>query len=80
MALGDAVVQLHRVARDGDDEDEVEEQLEGGGGTPRLVRIAADDGAAERDGDDTHVASIPRGDAGHSGVSTASPLRFVTRG
>ena len=54
MILGDAVVQLDDVARDGHDEDEVEEQLEGGGGPSRLVGVPDGEGAAERDGDETH--------------------------
>ena len=39
MALREAVVPLGRGARDGDDEDEVEEQLERGRHAVRLVRV-----------------------------------------
>ena len=39
VALGEAVVPLRRSARDGDDEDEVEEQLERRRDAVRLVRV-----------------------------------------
>ena len=55
VRVGEPVVQLGRVARDGDDEDEVEEQLERGGGTVRLVGVARDHGSAQRHGHDAHA-------------------------
>ena len=86
VARREAVVQLRRVARDGDDEDEVEEQLERGRGAVRPRRRRARPRSAQRHGHDAHeprctcVAYPAGGGAGHSAVSTASPLRFVTGG
>lgn len=69
-SLGEPVVQLGGVARDGDDEDEVEEQLERGGDPARLVGVARAYRPPERGGDDAHGPEYAaHGDAAPGGPS-----------
>ena len=77
VRLGEPVVQLGGVARDGDDEDEVEEQLERGRGAPVLAGVARDHGSAQRHGDDAHGPSMPSGQPRGSG--SPGPGRTRTR-
>ena len=61
MRLGEPVVQLGGVARDRDDEDQVEEQLERRRGPVPLAGVARDHGTAQRNRDDAHEPSMPPG-------------------
>ena len=61
VRLGQPVVQLGGVARDRDDEDQVEEQLERGRGPVPLARVARHHGSAQRNRDDAHEPSMPPG-------------------
>ena len=55
VGRGEPVVQLRGVARDGHDEDEVEEELEGGGRAAVLVRVTGGDRATQWHGDEAHL-------------------------